>query len=103
MKEKIKRILENYENNKDFIKNSPETFAKVLRNELGVYICTRPEVYKNGINHIVQVITPDPSSPTLYNEKLCTGSYGDNAEFSSVEEAVFFGITKIIEKLYGEI
>lgn len=101
MKEKIKEILEIYKNNKNFIENSPGEFIKLLRSELNIFICIKPEAYKSGINFLVQILTPDLESPTLYNEKLTTGCYGDNAEFASFEKAEIFGINKVIELLYG--
>ena len=68
--------------------------------EQGTYICVRPEVYSNGINFLVQIITPDLNSPTHYNEKLSTAAYGDNGEFNTWQEAMEFGLKKANE-LYG--
>ena len=65
--------------------------------EQGIYICVRPEAYKDGINFLVQILTPDPTQPTLYNEKLSTGSWGDNGEFKTWDEAMKFGLEKANE------
>ena len=68
--------------------------------EHGTYICVHPESYKDGVNFLVQILTPDPNSPTLYNEKLSTGGWGDNGEFKTWDEAMEFGLKKANE-LYG--
>lgn len=65
--------------------------------EQGIYICIRPEAYKNGVNFLVQILTPDLNSPTLYNEKLSTGAWGDNREFDSWDKAMEFGLEKANE------
>ena len=67
----------------------------------GTYICIHPEAYSDGVNFLVQILTPDSNSPTLYNEKLSTGAWGDNGEFKTWDEAMKFGLGKANELYKG--
>lgn len=103
MKKNINLVLKIYDTNKTAIISNPSFFLNLLEQKLNMFICTRPEVYEDGVNYLVQVLTVDETSPTKYNEKLCTGSWGDNAEFASINEARIFGIEKSRELLKNYI
>jgi hypothetical protein len=75
---------------------------KWLREKHNCYIQISEDFYKNGINHLVQVLFYDKKGSNGYDyicDKKSTGMWGDNHEFPTYEEALEFGLQKALEKI----
>lgn len=105
-------------NNRWYYKNSEDSFSKYftvyeapsqsllqkwLRAIHHMLVIIIPDFYLDGINYNVQVLTYDTDGFDFVSNELSTGSYGDNGEFETYEDALEFGLFKALEKIKVKI